>query len=64
MLHHDFSRAVIKDRVARFQDEAGGEKAEKSEEGDKERPGITERSERTGRKSGFLRAARSLPRRP
>ena len=29
MLHHDFSRAVMKDRIARFQDEAEAGQADK-----------------------------------
>ena len=59
MLHHDFSRAVIKDRVARFQEQAQADKAERAEQ---EREEPSERSGKTGAKSLFLRVARSLPR--
>jgi hypothetical protein len=58
MLHHDFSRAVIRDRVARFQEEADADRAERDSEG-REEP--AERHEKSGTVSGFLRLARSLP---
>lgn len=56
MLHHDFSRAIIKDRVARFQEEARADRAEQ------EREEPSERSGKAGAKSLFLRVARALPR--
>jgi len=56
MLHHDFSRAVIKDRVARYREEAQADQAAQ------EREEPSERSGKTGAKSLFLRVARSLPR--
>ena len=56
MLHHDFSRAVIKDRVARYHEEARADRDEQ------EREESSERSGKTAAKSVFLRVARSLPR--